>query len=164
MRLSWPMLRAAVFGGALALAFGASLSPMSSVRSVTHVSGPTAPSRRPAGFGGQSSLPAHRKLERAKGFEPSTPTLARSCSTPELHPHPRTGEWVAAGRATYAKSGSRLQQRLKASQARDEGYRRRGRNLRRTRVERFVCATILASTRRKTNSIRDDWSYLRAEL
>ena len=30
-----------------------------------------------------------RELERAKGFEPSTPTLARSCSTPELHPHPR---------------------------------------------------------------------------
>jgi hypothetical protein len=28
-------------------------------------------------------------LERAKGFEPSTPTLARLCSTPELHPHPR---------------------------------------------------------------------------
>src|SRR5438128_2650225 len=28
------------------------------------------------------------KLERAKGYEPSTPTLARSCSTPELHPHP----------------------------------------------------------------------------
>ena len=26
------------------------------------------------------------KLERAKGFEPSTPTLARSCSTPELRP------------------------------------------------------------------------------
>src|SRR2546429_4240175 len=26
-------------------------------------------------------------LERAKGFEPSTPTLARSCSTPELHPN-----------------------------------------------------------------------------
>ncbi len=25
-------------------------------------------------------------LERVKGFEPSTPTLARSCSTPELHP------------------------------------------------------------------------------
>ena len=30
-------------------------------------------------------------LERAKGFEPSTPTLARSCSTPELHPRPGTG-------------------------------------------------------------------------
>src|SRR6202171_3437326 len=29
------------------------------------------------------------RLERAKGFEPSTPTLARLCSTPELHPHPR---------------------------------------------------------------------------
>src|SRR5215831_14919326 len=28
------------------------------------------------------------RLERAKGFEPSTPTLARLCSTPELHPHP----------------------------------------------------------------------------
>src|ERR1700710_3257744 len=27
-----------------------------------------------------------KKLERAKGFEPSTPTLARLCSTPELHP------------------------------------------------------------------------------
>ena len=26
------------------------------------------------------------RLERAKGFEPSTPTLARLCSTPELHP------------------------------------------------------------------------------
>ena len=25
-------------------------------------------------------------MERAKGFEPSTPTLARLCSTPELHP------------------------------------------------------------------------------
>src|SRR5437868_14014530 len=33
--------------------------------------------RRPMGY-----------LERAKGFEPSTPTLARSCSTPELHPRP----------------------------------------------------------------------------
>ncbi len=27
-----------------------------------------------------------RHLERAKGFEPSTPTLARLCSTPELRP------------------------------------------------------------------------------
>ena len=31
-------------------------------------------------------------LERAKGFEPSTPTLARLCSTPELRPHPKTGQ------------------------------------------------------------------------
>src|SRR6476469_7035652 len=38
---------------------------------------------------------AWKKLERAKGFEPSTPTLARSCSTPELHPHPV----VLAGKA-----------------------------------------------------------------
>ena len=27
------------------------------------------------------------RLERAKGFEPSTLTLARLCSTPELRPH-----------------------------------------------------------------------------
>jgi hypothetical protein len=33
-------------------------------------------------------LRCKNNLERAKGFEPSTPTLARSCSTPELHPHP----------------------------------------------------------------------------
>src|SRR5438034_1809458 len=25
------------------------------------------------------------------GFEPTTPTLARLCSTPELHPHPKRG-------------------------------------------------------------------------
>jgi hypothetical protein len=31
------------------------------------------------------------KLERAKGFEPSTPTLARLCSTPELRPLGRKG-------------------------------------------------------------------------
>ena len=30
-------------------------------------------------------------LERAMGFEPTTPTLARLCSTPELHPHPKRG-------------------------------------------------------------------------
>ena len=28
------------------------------------------------------------ELERAMGIEPTTPTLARSCSTAELHPHP----------------------------------------------------------------------------
>src|SRR5204863_7169046 len=32
-------------------------------------------------------------LERAKGFEPSTPTLARLCSTPELRP---LGVWTGA--------------------------------------------------------------------
>ena len=34
------------------------------------------------------ALEAFKKLERARGFEPPTPTLARLCSTPELHPHP----------------------------------------------------------------------------
>src|SRR4030088_1266475 len=39
-------------------------------------------------------------LERAKGLEPSTPTLARSCSTTELHPHPRWRRSLAGnGRA-----------------------------------------------------------------
>ena len=39
-------------------------------------------------------------LERAKGLEPSTPTLARSCSTTELHPHPRWRRSLAVnGRA-----------------------------------------------------------------
>ena len=36
-------------------------------------------------------------LERAKGFEPSTPTLARSCSTPELRPR-------SAGKARFLTS------------------------------------------------------------
>ena len=40
----------------------------------------------------QKHQPANLKdkgfLERAMGFEPTTPTLARLCSTPELHPHP----------------------------------------------------------------------------
>ena len=30
-----------------------------------------------------------RQLEREMGFEPTTPTLARLCSTPELHPRSR---------------------------------------------------------------------------
>ena len=33
-----------------------------------------------------SARSVRENLERAKGFEPSTPTLARLCSTPELHP------------------------------------------------------------------------------
>ena len=35
---------------------------------------------------GERDTPAQPGLERAKGFEPSTPTLARLCSTPELRP------------------------------------------------------------------------------
>ena len=35
---------------------------------------------------GQANTPSSAALERAKGFEPSTPTLARLCSTPELRP------------------------------------------------------------------------------
>ena len=36
-------------------------------------------------------------MERAKGFEPSTPTLARSCSTPELRPLGQTGRTRLGG-------------------------------------------------------------------
>src|SRR4051812_6273426 len=51
-----------------------------------------------------------RKLERAKGFEPSTPTLARSCSTPELHPHPNSVDQRPPEHpATYAKRCPPLQ-------------------------------------------------------
>ena len=54
-----------------------------------HVSG--AKTTRPP-KGGLSTIrlfAIEENLERAKGLEPSTPTLARSCSTTELHPHPR---------------------------------------------------------------------------
>ena len=44
-----------------------------------------------------------KKLERAKGFEPSTPTLARSCSTTELHPHPSWRRWRTGNGQSYAK-------------------------------------------------------------
>ncbi len=52
------------------------------------------------------------KLERAKGFEPSTPTLARLCSTPELRPRlnwfaSRPDALPVAKRRIYAKLRSR---------------------------------------------------------
>jgi membrane-associated phospholipid phosphatase len=40
-------------------------------------------------------------LERAKGFEPSTPTLARSCSTPELRPLGVSGDEAPGVRRGY---------------------------------------------------------------
>ena len=46
---------------------------------------------------------ANEELERAMGFEPTTPTLARLCSTPELHPHPREVRTAAAASQSYAK-------------------------------------------------------------
>jgi hypothetical protein len=50
------------------------------------------------------------KLERAKGFEPSTPTLARLCSTPELHPLARH---QAASRAYMAEERSECNRQMK---------------------------------------------------
>ena len=49
---------------------------------------------------------SRRRMERAKGFEPSTPTLARLCSTPELHPHP----WVSASAFNAASTGGSMPQ------------------------------------------------------
>src|ERR1700733_14060116 len=63
----------------------------------------------------QSSVAEKEELERAKGFEPSTPTLARLCSTPELHPHPRRvrrpSEKPDGPPHTYAKELKALQPR-----------------------------------------------------
>lgn len=52
-------------------------------------------------------------LERAMGFEPTTPTLARLCSTPELHPHPFAGETVCRRQVRfYRKCRRRMQHPL----------------------------------------------------
>src|SRR5690606_32714707 len=57
------------------------------------------------------------KLERAKGFEPSTPTLARLCSTPELRP--LTGApgmpWHPVGRRATSTASNTLQASIRAS-------------------------------------------------
>ncbi len=50
--------------------------------------------RRP----GQRPFTRLETLERAKGFEPSTPTLARLCSTPELRPLWRQARKKSSGR------------------------------------------------------------------
>jgi len=53
-----------------------------------------------------SHLQSLRKLERAKGFEPSTPTLARLCSTPELRPRSETLR-LAASRSLRKRARAR---------------------------------------------------------
>ncbi len=45
------------------------------------------------------------KMERAKGFEPSTPTLARLCSTPELRPRSGLGRADHTDRAAICNPG-----------------------------------------------------------
>src|SRR5712671_2128925 len=67
---------------------------------------------KPADIAGlRQALAVQEKLERAKGLEPSTPTLARSCSTTELHPHPKDWRRSLAGNwESYAKCGPRMQQ------------------------------------------------------
>jgi uncharacterized protein len=51
------------------------------------------------GFGLGTGAFSGSKLERAKGFEPSTPTLARLCSTPELRTLWRSEKWFPTGEA-----------------------------------------------------------------
>jgi hypothetical protein len=58
---------------------------------------PTPTNEKPAKAAGlRQTSRWEENLERAKGLEPSTPTLARSCSTTELHPHPDGGDWSPA--------------------------------------------------------------------
>jgi hypothetical protein len=69
-----------------------------------HVDPAADPYRGAAAKGAHKHLLVLKILERAKGFEPSTPTLARLCSTPELHPRPRA---VHAANARRAQGGAR---------------------------------------------------------
>src|SRR3954466_11530754 len=69
--------------------------------------------RRPRTFAGKRNSPLERRalvdfglgkeLERAKGFAPLTPTLARSCSTTELSPHPGLAAISRRDRHSYAE-------------------------------------------------------------
>ncbi len=45
----------------------------------------------------RQSFGSKEKMERVKRFERSTPTLARLCSTPELHPLINPGPGVVGG-------------------------------------------------------------------
>ncbi len=63
--------------------------------------------RQKAGPSTRPSITTGEKLERAKGFEPSTPTLARLCSTPELHPHPCISARERRSRALLMPQGPR---------------------------------------------------------
>ena len=74
--------------------------------------------RLSAGF--RRTLPLQENLERAKGLEPSTPTLARSCSTTELHPHPMPAAIARRQRQSYAKCGPRMQQQAASARNRPD--------------------------------------------
>ena len=56
-------------------------------------------------------------LERAKGFEPSTPTLARLCSTPELRPRPMSAGKRRTERARHHSERARLCKRRHRGEA-----------------------------------------------
>ena len=49
-------------------------------------------------------------VERAKGFEPSAPTLARLCSTPELRP-----QWVSDAKVTIVHETAMMVAVIQAS-------------------------------------------------
>jgi hypothetical protein len=91
-------------------------------------------------------------LERAKGFEPSTPTLARLCSTPELRPRSRGGRGYPAGRARHHSERARVCKRRRRAEpaATTEGISRACRS--RSRRRR-------ASDWRHRNGRPDRWRY-----
>src|SRR3546814_16045649 len=75
-------------------------------------------------------------LERAKGFEPSTPTLARLCSTPELRPLWRWPGVAPAGKVGAAILGPpRLQAAITPWQAASANHIRHVISLRGRSVE-----------------------------
>jgi hypothetical protein len=92
------------------------------------------------------------KLERAKGFEPSTPTLARLCSTPELRPRSRGGRRYSAERARHHSERARVCKRRRRAEPATtaEGISRACRS--RSRRRR-------ASDWRHRNGRPDRWRY-----
>src|SRR3546814_20379607 len=61
-------------------------------------------------------------LERAKGFEPSTPTLARLCSTPELRPLGVLAGTTATAWQTVTRSEERRGGQEGGSTCRSRGW------------------------------------------
>src|SRR5215471_5113838 len=63
------------------------------------------------------------ELERAMGFEPTTPTLARLCSTPELHPRSKTAKIAMPKDATVCNQPNRSYVRAQAREGCDPQHR-----------------------------------------
>ena len=87
-------------------------------------------------------------LERAMGFEPTTPTLARLCSTSELRPHPRRPFLDFRQSACKRKSRSRHNRDAECGDRNRRRNRRCGHSslLRRPCRMRFRASTLPANS------------------